>query len=235
MADPIRIAEALDYYGRIADERSKMFPHDNGDFIPNDPSIAGNVTPYQTLRFGKLGSALNRESIGAGPFSATGVFDQPSQDPTRSPEGEWRQKQAGLNFGGNGFSLGGGLSGNSANMQDKMAPTVSGSAGPLSGFYSPVSTPMGRGDVRGAGIDIGPVNVQAMRASMPLQKPMTSYEASGKIGNLLLQGAIEPRGAASIGAEYPLGSGTVSFAASRGPRYDNDRDYNALLRYNLRF
>ena len=235
MADPIRIAAALDYYGKIADERAKMFAGENDGLVPDAPAMAGNLTPYEALRFGKMGVPLNRETVSAGPFSAMGVFPPPTQDPTQSPEQEWRQKQVGINFGGEGLSLGGGMSGNSAGYRDQMTPTVTGGVGPATAFYSPIATPFGKGSVRGAGIDLGPVNVQAIRSSMPFQKSTTAYEATGKIGDLSLQGSVEPRGGATIGAQYPVGAGTVSFAGSRGPRYDNERDYNAMLRYNLRF
>lgn len=235
MADPIRIADALEYYGKIASDRAKMFADDGGEVAPDAPAMVGNLTPYETMRLGKMGVPLNRETVGVGPFSAMGVFAPLTQDPTQSPEQEWRQKQASINFGGEGLSLGGGMSGNSAALQDKMTPTVMGSIGPASAFYSPISTPLGRGSVRGAGMDFGPINVQAVRQAMPFQKPTTSFEATGRFGDLSLQGSVEPRGGATIGAQYPVGAGTVSVAGSRGPRYDNDRDYNAVLRYNLRF
>lgn len=236
MADPIRIAAALEAYERQANQAANMFADDDGGGMPMPPpSIVGNMTPYETLRLGRFNAPLNRESVGIGPFSGMGVFSPQTQDLGVSPEAEWRQKGMGVNFGGEGYSLGTNLVGNSIMPKDQMARSYSAGVGPFSAMYAPINTPFGKGSVKSGGVDFGPLSVQAIRSSMPFQKPTTSYEARGAFGDLTLQGAVEPRGAAMLGAEMPLGSGTLSFAGSRGPKYEGDRDYNAMLRYNLRF
>ena len=235
MADPIRLAAALDAYEKQADQFANMFADDNGGAMPMAPSIVGNMTPYEALRLGRFNAPLNRESIGIGPFSGMGVFSPQTQDPGVSPEAEWRQKVMGVNLAGEGYSLGTNLVGKSMMPKDQMARSYSAGAGPFSAMYAPVDTPFGKGGVKGGGVDFGPLSVQAIRSSMPMQKPTTAYEARGKFGDLTLQGAVEPRGAAMLGAEMPLGDGTLSFAGSRGAKREGDRDYNAMLRYNLRF
>lgn len=237
MADPLKIAEALDYYDKIASKRASFNSEDGSIDAPMmpTPSIVGNLTPYEAMRLGQFNQAVNREAVGVGPFNFMGAFAPQSNDPTRSPEAEWRQKNASLSFGGDGASLGASLAGNSAMPRDQMFPTFMAGAGPVSALYAPIRTPMGKGAATGFGLDAGPVNVQAIKTTLPMMKPTTSYEATARLGDSQLQGSIEPRGGATFGAQYPVGDGTLSFTGSRGPRYEGNRDYNAMLRYNLRF